>query len=298
VAHRDGTVERVLARIATPAHGVVSRRELIAAGVTVDEITHRVRTGALIREHPGVYRLGHRAPSVEARYMAAVKACGEGAVLSARAAGHLLGLVKGPTSPPEVTAPKKRRVSGIRTRRSRRMQGVQRTTWRGIPVTTVAQTLVDLAGVVDEDQLARACHAAIARYGTAPVAVEAVLERWPRSPGSGELRRVLRGDARVTLSALERAFSQTAPRGGAAAPDTNLPAGGHWVDCRWSDQRLTVELDGYRYHHSRYAWEQDRRREREAYARGDDFRRYTYHDVFEDSRAMMAELRALVSASG
>jgi hypothetical protein len=80
VAHRDGTVERVLARIATPAHGVVSRRELIAAGVTVDEITHRVRTGALIREHPGVYRVGHRAPSVEARYMAAVKACGEGAV--------------------------------------------------------------------------------------------------------------------------------------------------------------------------------------------------------------------------
>ena len=120
MTHRDGTVERVLARVATPAHGVVSRRELIGAGVTVHEITHRVRTGALIREHPGVYRVGHRAPSVEARYMAAVKACGEGAVLSARAAGHLLGLVKGPTPAPEVTAPKKRRVSGIRTRRSRR----------------------------------------------------------------------------------------------------------------------------------------------------------------------------------
>jgi very-short-patch-repair endonuclease len=298
VAHRDGTVERVLARIATPAHGVVSRRELIGAGVTVHEIIHRVRTGALIREHPGVYRVGHRAASVEARYMAAVKACGEGAVVSGRAAGHLLGLVKGPTPPPEITAPKKRRVRGVRTRRSRRLETVQRANWRGIPVTTVAQTLVDLADVLDEDELARACHAAIARYGTTPVDVEAVLERWPRSPGSGKLRRVLRGDVRATLSPLERRFLRRLREAGLPLPETNLPAGGHWVDCRWSDERLTVELDSYRYHHSRHAWEQDRRRERAAYARGDGFRRYTYQDVFEDSTAMMAELRELLSASG
>jgi hypothetical protein len=60
-------------------------------------------------------------------------------------------------------------------------------------------------------------------------------------------------------------------------------------------QRLTVELDGYRYHSSRHAWELDRRREREAYARGDDFRRYTYGDVFEDSAPMLAELGAVLS---
>ena len=53
------------------------------------------------------------------------------------------------------------------------------------------------------------------------------------------------------------------------------------MDCHWPGRRLTVELDGYRYHSSRHAWEQDRRREREARARGDEFRRYTYGDVFE-----------------
>ena len=67
-------------------------------------------------------------------------------------------------------------------------------------------------------------------------------------------------------------------------PNTNRPAGGRYVDCRWPDHALTVELDGYRYHSSRHAWEHDRRREREAYARGDDFRRYTYGDVFEQPR--------------
>jgi hypothetical protein len=73
-------------------------------------------------------------------------------------------------------------------------------------------------------------------------------------------------------------------------PITNKPAGGHRVDCRWPEHRLTVELDGYRFHNSRHSWEQDRRREREARARGDYFRRYTYGDVFEHPRPMLAEL--------
>ena len=75
---------------------------------------------------------------------------------------------------------------------------------------------------------------------------------------------------------------------------TNRPAGGRRVDCRWPEQRLTVELDGYRFHNSRHSWEQDRRREREARARGDEFRRYTYGDVTEDPTLMLAELRTLL----
>ena len=78
-------------------------------------------------------------------------------------------------------------------------------------------------------------------------------------------------------------------------PLTNSPAGGRWVDCRWPEHRLTVELDGYRYHASRHAWEQDRRREREARARGDEFRRYTYGDVFDGPHLMLNELRALLN---
>ena len=96
---------------------------------------------------------------------------------------------------------------------------------------------------------------------------------------------------RVTLSKLEAGFLTRLKRAGLALPETNRPAGGRRVDCRWPEQRLTVELDGYRYHHSRHAWEQDHRREREARARGDEFRRYTYGDVFEEPELMLAELR-------
>jgi predicted transcriptional regulator of viral defense system len=126
--------------------------------LTRAEIKHRVRVGALIRVYRGVYRVGHAAPSTEASYLAAVYACGDGALLSGRAAAHLHGLVKG-RPPPEVTARGKRRVRGVRTRRVKLATG-EVTRVRGISVTTVARTLVDLAAVLAADELARACHEA------------------------------------------------------------------------------------------------------------------------------------------
>ena len=103
------------------------------------------------------------------------------------------------------------------------------------------------------------------------------------------------GRAEVTLSKLERDFLRLLRANGLPTPRTNAKVGGRYVDCRWPKRRLTVELDGYRYHHTRHSWEQDRRREREARARGDEFRRYTYGDVNEDRRLMLAELRQLLA---
>jgi very-short-patch-repair endonuclease len=175
------------------------------------------------------------------------------------------------------------------------MDGIGRTTWKGIPVTTVPHTLVDLAAVLDEDELARACHEAGVRHRTTPRQVVSILDRHPSTRGAGKLRRIMLGDAPVTLSALERRFLQLLRETGLPQPMTNRLVGGRRVDCHWPGHRLTVELDGYRYHHSRHAWEQDRRREREARARGDDFRRYTYGDVFEEPDLMLAELRGLLA---
>jgi hypothetical protein len=108
------SVARRIAKLANRAHGVVTRQELLRAGVTARQIERLLESGALVRVYPGVYRVGHQAPSVKARYMAAVKACGEGAVLSGLAAAYLLGLVKGKTPPPEVTAPRRRSAASRR----------------------------------------------------------------------------------------------------------------------------------------------------------------------------------------
>lgn len=291
--HRGRTVEQEVARIADRQHGVVTRSQLLSAGVTPTEVRRRLRSGALLQEHRGVYRVGHRAPSIHARYLAAVLACGDGALLSGLAAGHLLGLVKALAPAPEVTTPTERRIPGLITRRSRSLDARDATSWHGIPVTTVPRTLVDLAAVLNAEDLARACHEAGVLHHTTPAQVDPVLARRPNTPGATTLRAVLRGETQVTLSKLERRFLSLIDEVGLPRPIMNRPAGTKRVDARWPDHNLTVELDSYRYHHSRHAWERDRRREREAHARGDSIRRYTHDDVFGDPGPMLVELRTL-----
>jgi putative AbiEi antitoxin of type IV toxin-antitoxin system len=291
---KSGSADQAVARIAARQHGVVTLEQLLSVGLSREAVKRRVKKGLLHRVHRGVYRVGHRAPSVEARYMAAVLACGERAVLSGLAAAFLYGLVKAGPPAPEVTSVADRCVKGVVTHRVRRLDPRDLTRCRGIPTTTPARTLVDLAGRLPLDALARASHEAEVRHRITPAMVDAALTRKPNAPGAAKLTEIFTGEVHVTLSHLERAFLALLRSAGLLLPRTNRRADRRYVDCRWPAHQLTVELDSYRYHHSRHAWEQDRRREREARARGDEFRRYTYGDVTLDAALVVAELRQLL----
>ena len=210
------------ANLAARSHGVVTRAQLLAAGITRAEIKRRLRTGALLREHPGVYRVGHRAPSVEARYLAAVWACGDGAVLSGRAAAHLWGLIKGP-------AP---RAGSDRAERSGGSQGVT--------TRPVAQHRGDdpprhpdhhrpphprrPRSHLSLDALARACHEAGVKYDTTPQpGRRRARASDPQTKGAAKLREILHGDVHVTLSKLERDFLARLEEAGLPLPKTNKP---------------------------------------------------------------------------
>ena len=274
---------------------MVTRDELLAAGLSRSQIDRLVASKGLIPEYDGVYRVGHRAPNLECSYLAAVLACGEGALLSGRAAVHLFGLIKGPAPKPEVTTTTQRRPPGVRVHRARRIDRRDAMTWEGIPITTVARTVVDMAAHSTPDEVAVIFHEAAVRYRVKPHHVEAVLKRRPNAKGAKALRRVINGDERVLLSELERGFIALLTRAQLPLPKTNIPRHGHWVDCRWPEYNLTVELDTYRYHGTRRAWEQDQKRERKARARGDEYRRYVWGDVFEEPEATVSELRQLLS---
>jgi hypothetical protein len=157
--------------------------------------------------------------------------------------------------------------------------------------------LVEVAATLATADLARACHEAGVRHRTTPRQVDAALGRRPTSKGARNLRLVISGDERVALSRLESAFLALLRSESLPLPLTNRPAGGRRVDCRWPEQRLTVELDSFTFHNSRHSWERDHAREREAYARGDGFRRYTWAGVLEDPALMLAELRGLLAES-
>jgi hypothetical protein len=132
-------------------------------------------------------------------------------LLSGRAAAHLYRLVKGSAPRPEVLAPTERRVEGVRTIRSRRLDPRDATRLRGIPVTTVPRTLVDLASLLNSKDLARG----------------------RRPPGVADLRAILHGDIHVTLSALEQTFLEPLTAERLPLPITNKVTDGRRVDCRW-----------------------------------------------------------------
>ena len=293
---QDRTLDKLLAAIAEEQHGNVTRGQALDAGVHPRAIEARLVLGSLIKVYRGVYRVGHAAPSRHADCMAAVLACGENAGLSGRAAAHLIGIVNGGTPGLEVSAARERVVEGVTVHRWRNFDEGDLTVFERIPVTTPARTLVDLAAASPPYELARAFHEASIRFDTKPDDVERILDRMRTAKGARALRAVLRGDTRMTASVLERRFLRVLRKARLPLPETNVRAGGRIVDCRWRVQKLTVELDGYRYHATRHAWEQDRRREREAHARGDAFRRYTWDDVTKRPAVVLRELGPLLRA--
>ena len=245
-------MEQVIARMArdrmgSSGVGAAARR---TSRVGRSSVPHAL--GALIRVHPA--SIGRsRAPSTEATYLAAVWACGEGALLSGRAAAHLWGLTRGQPPAPEVTAPTEREVEGVKTQRSPRICTQAKATHRGIPVTTVPQTPLDLAAGLSLDDLARACHEAGVRYRTTQSRSKRSRAQRARRQEAAE---VLRGDAQVTAQP-PRASVPAAPhpprppaprdepqhprpplhlrrRDGAPAPDARRTASApaHWLVSR------------------------------------------------------------------
>jgi hypothetical protein len=291
------TNDRKLALIAGRAHGVASRAELLAVGLSGDQIDRRIAAGSLIVAYRGIYLVGHRPPTAAARYMAAVKACGAGALLSGMAAAWIWDLVRGPAPSPEVTTSTERRVPGITTKRRRRMSPKDSTQRQGIPVTTVPTTLIAISSLLSFDELAKAVHEADVRHKVTGPHIERALERHPKAKSRSRLLAISTGDAQIVLSRLERHFLTLLRRHRLPLPETNRPYGAGYVDCRWPAHRLTVELDSYRFHRTRRAWEQDRQRERDARARGDEFRRYTWRDVVEFPAPTVAELASLLHSS-
>jgi predicted transcriptional regulator of viral defense system len=211
------SADEEIARVAGGQHGVITRRQLLAAGLDGAAVRRREAKGLLHRVHRGVYRVGHRAPSLEARYLAAVLACGEGAVLSGLAAAHLFGLVRGWLPPAEISSHSHRRVPGIAARRVR-LDRQDVTVYRGIPITTVPRTVVDLAARLGPAELARACHEAEVRHGVRAAAAQAALARRPTARGAAKLRGDLHWRCEGHPELPRARFPYPAQRGLAPAP--------------------------------------------------------------------------------
>jgi hypothetical protein len=173
---------RQIAALAARQHGVVSRAQLLALGLGQGAIDHRVVRGLLHPVHRGVYAVGHSVLGPRGQWLAAVLAAGPGAVLSHSSAAALWGIRDAARARPEVTVARRRRLTSVTTHRIALAED-EITINDGIPVTTPARTLVDLAEQLTPQRLERAVHEAEYRRLTSPLSVDALLTRHPKRRG-------------------------------------------------------------------------------------------------------------------
>jgi very-short-patch-repair endonuclease len=287
--------DEALAELAGRQHGVVSRAQLSALGFTRDAVRRRVQSQRLLPLYPGVYAVGHDALTPDARRLAAVLACGPGALLSHRAAGAAQHLLSSSPRFDVTVLHARRKRQGIAIHRSRLIHPDDRSSVRGIPVTSVARTLVDLADVLSEERLAKAVHEAEFQRVFDLRAVEAVVDRLPGRKGRHKLSRVLAAytpEPHFLRSEAERRFKQLCEDHSLPQPQFNVNIAGNEVDAWWDDVQVAVEIDGAEAHHTRRAFHEDRARDRRLAARAIRVVRVTSRDLDDDLR-LAAELRAI-----
>jgi hypothetical protein len=229
-------------------HGVVTKRQLLELGYSLDAIRHRIETGRLHPTYRGVYAVGRPQLTEHGRWMAAVLGCGPEAVLSHESGAALLGIGRSSLGPIHISVPARftRLRPGIAVHR-RALKRTDVTEHQGIPVTSPVCTLVDLAARIDRDPLEAAINQADKLDLVDPEQLRLALDHLPRRPGVGVLRRTLdRRTFTLTDSELERLFLPIARRAGLGPPETGCLLNGFKVDFYWPDLGLVVETDGLR----------------------------------------------------
>lgn len=288
--------------LAAGQHGIVSRRQLLQAGVPPDRVDARVKTRRLQRLHRGVYRVGP-VVAAYANEMAAVLACDGKAVVSHRSAAPPWKLLsaRAPDSAVEVIVPHSDhgRMPNILAYRLRGLRSDEVTKFEGIPITTPARTLLDIAGVVGSRELERALAEAFAMRLTTRADVVRLVSRHPRQRGTRALRALL-GPAHpaLTRSEAEERFLALIRKARLPAPETNVRIGDYEVDFFWRTERFIVEIDGFAFHSSAERFESDRQRDAVLAATGLRVIRVTWRQLQTEPHAMLVRLaQALVRAS-
>jgi hypothetical protein len=283
---------------------VVTHRQLAALGIRGSAVTRRVAAGRLQRIYRGVFTVGHAQRTREARWIAAVMASGPDAALSHLDAAALWRIYdsRGATIHVTTTTRSPRRLPGIRAR-ARRLDAADVTVKDGIPVTTVARTLVDLTDVLGRDRVLRAIREAeylqILDLDTLAAAVQRARGRRRLSVLNTALARHRPGQ--IVRDELEHRFLELVHAAGLPEPETNVKVATrrreYTVDCLWPREGVAVELDGRAAHARTAAFESDRARDAALSAVGLRPLRFTWHRVTEEGSDVIAELTATLAQS-
>ncbi|MBA3867497.1 MAG: type IV toxin-antitoxin system AbiEi family antitoxin domain-containing protein [Solirubrobacterales bacterium] len=281
--------------LANRQRGTIARRQLMALGFTRRAIEHRIARGKLHPVGHGVYVVGRRELTREGGWMAAILACGEGALLSHRSAGALYGITEERRGVTEVSVPRrgKRTRPGIKVHNRPGLRVVDIGTLHGIPVTSPVQTMLDLATVLGPYGLERTVNEADKREVIDPETLRMALDARVGEPGVRRLRSLLDRDTfLLSDSDLELLFRPIAAAAGLPRPLTKDWVNGFEVDFHWPGLGLVVETDGWRYHRTPAVQRRDAIRDQTHTAAGLTTLRFSHWQVKYDPGHVQAILAA------
>ena len=245
-------------------------------------IRHRVARGRLFVVYPGVYAVGTPELDRDGQWTAAVMACCPGALLSHGSAGCLWRVLPASSEPIEFTVAARRnpRAKGISIHRTTRLDARDCAEQNDIPVTSIVRTFIDLAAILERDELEAAIREADRLDLIDPERLRLELADRPPQPGIGGLRETLdRRTFRLTDSQLERRFLPLSRRAGLGIPLTQQMVNGYRVDFYWPELGLVVETDGLRYHRTPAQQTHDRVRDQAHTAAGLTPLRFTHEQI-------------------
>ena len=226
-------------------------------------------------------------------------ACGRESCISHRSAAVLHHAEVAVGESVEVIVPRRsrRRIEGVRIHRVRDLPSDEVTTVDGIPVTTPARTLLDLAGVCRLRELEQALAHGLRMKLVTRDEVRTMTDRHPRHRGAGALCSLLAAESApaFTRSKAEDRFLALVRRSRLPAPELNERVLGHEVDALWRAERVIAEIDGFAFHNSAGSFTLDRRRDADLTAAGYRVLRFTWADVTEASHATIARLAAALA---
>jgi very-short-patch-repair endonuclease len=247
-------LHRQIQKLASRQWGHVTRLQLLELGVPRQTITGWVRRGLLVRVHAGVYALGHAERNSWARAAAAVLAGGPGAFLSRASTLALFELRPWPRIP-EISSPRCCRRPGIRHHRTPALTPQDTRRHLNIPTTTVVRAILDVSARLTDRQLVRMVQDARLAGAVSAPQLERLLERSRRIAG------LIDPAAGPTRSGFEDDFVAYCRHHRLPTPITNATVAGYEVDALFAEHRVIVEIDGWRYHHSRRSFAADRQRD-------------------------------------
>ncbi|MEA2275597.1 MAG: hypothetical protein QOC78_557 [Solirubrobacteraceae bacterium] len=289
--------EGAIGRLAAHQHGIVTARQLAARGLGRNGISRRVAAGRLHRIHHGVYAVGHPILTRHGHWLAAVLACGPDAALSHTSAAALWEIRPTDAARIDVTVPTTNGHArpGLRIHRTPTLRPDETTHHHAIRVTTPTRTLLDLAATLPRGALQRALDQAEILELFDLTALDAMARAHAGQGGAGHLRQALESHhaaTTLTTSELEERFLALCDHHHIPRPKVNTRVADLEVDFLFTDQRLVVEVDGYRYHHTRKAFERDRQRDAILAQAGYRVLRFTHRQIAREPATVTAALRA------